>query len=534
MRHLVLTMALMLTGAAAWAEGQAALILGSSSYRQLPTVSGGDQVSRIVRAFDDTEYDVSATSNPRRENMMDALAAFETASRGAEMIVISISGHFATVGGEPYVLGTDARNGSYAEVVRAGVPLAAILELAKRAPGKAVVALGVPQTSFIAGRDVISGLGRLTIPRGVTVLVGSPRDMGQFLRREALEPGVSLSRAVRRTEYRISARSSVMNLPLVEEVEPEPVLPNPEETYWKAVQDLGTADAYRAYLEAYPNGQFVGEARQRIRALSAPPSQTPAEVEQALSLTRAERRDIQRDLTTLGYDTRGVDGIFGGGTRAAIRNWQDSIAAETTGFLDAAQIAALDAQAELRAEEARQRAAEEAARLAREEEDLFARAEQSGSPDLYREYLRRFPEGRFVQTANLRLQPYIDAEEREAWPDVVATNTVEGYEAHLETYPDGIYAEEAKTRIDELSVRVTPEQLAQAKREEDGIAFAPVTYLLVEQRLAALGLNPGRVDGRLTEQTRTAILTYQEARELLPTGYLDRATIGRLIEGATR
>ena len=41
---------------------------------------------------------------------------------------------------------------------------------------------------------------------------------------------------------------------------------------------------------------------------------TPEQVEDALGLSRGERRNIQQDLTDLGFNTRGVDGLFGNGT----------------------------------------------------------------------------------------------------------------------------------------------------------------------------------------------------------------------------
>ena len=55
------------------------------------------------------------------------------------------------------------------------------------------------------------------------------------------------------------------------------------------------------------------------------------------------------------------------------------------------------------------------------------------------------------------------------------------------------------------------------------------TRLLVEQRLAGLKLNPGRVDGVFDDNTRTAIAAFQKSRRLRETGYLDSDTVGQLI-----
>jgi len=66
--------------------------------------------------------------------------------------------------------------------------------------------------------------------------------------------------------------------------------------------------------------------------------------ESTLALSRGERLEVQRRLTLLGYDTRGVDGIFGRGTRSALAQWQTLVGVEPTGFLNARQLEELRTQ----------------------------------------------------------------------------------------------------------------------------------------------------------------------------------------------
>ncbi len=63
--------------------------------------------------------------------------------------------------------------------------------------------------------------------------------------------------------------------------------------------------------------------------------------ERLLSLTREERRDVQRRLTYLGYSTRGVDGAFGPNTRRALAEWQRDSGLRASGYLTADQLRAL-------------------------------------------------------------------------------------------------------------------------------------------------------------------------------------------------
>jgi peptidoglycan hydrolase-like protein with peptidoglycan-binding domain len=62
--------------------------------------------------------------------------------------------------------------------------------------------------------------------------------------------------------------------------------------------------------------------------------------EDQIGLDRGKRRDVQRRLTALGFDTR-VNGKFDGSTRAVITRWQAARGYPKTGFLNTPQHKAL-------------------------------------------------------------------------------------------------------------------------------------------------------------------------------------------------
>ena len=83
------------------------------------------------------------------------------------------------------------------------------------------------------------------------------------------------------------------------------------------------------------------------REISAPADDTAVvtdetnqQSEDQLRLTRTKRRDVQRGLTRLGFDTR-ANGNFDDQTRDAISRWQESHGYPRTGFLNTAQHQAL-------------------------------------------------------------------------------------------------------------------------------------------------------------------------------------------------
>jgi peptidoglycan hydrolase-like protein with peptidoglycan-binding domain len=105
---------------------------------------------------------------------------------------------------------------------------------------------------------------------------------------------------------------------------------------------------------------IVGSAYSAKAGLSSTPRETLApadtaatdeatqETEEQIGLTKAKRRQVQRGLTRLGFDTK-VNGKFDEPTRAAIARWQEEHGYPTTGFLNAAQHKVLtDAAAEAR------------------------------------------------------------------------------------------------------------------------------------------------------------------------------------------
>nr|WP_111297746.1 peptidoglycan-binding protein [Paracoccus saliphilus] len=131
------------------------------------------------------------------------------------------------------------------------------------------------------------------------------------------------------------------------------------------VVGAGTRRAITAWQQAndFKGTGYLNERQLRVllnRAGATPTSPAPAadgrdisaaQAELDLGLTRTRRVQIQRDLIALGYDPKGADGLFGAGTREAIRAWQRNTGLRATGYVTATQVSTLRSDAEARGSE---------------------------------------------------------------------------------------------------------------------------------------------------------------------------------------
>lgn len=532
----------------------AALILGSERYERLDRVSRADDLLQARAGLEDLGFAVSALRNGRSGPTAEAVAEFVDTSADADRIVVLLSGHFATDGARTWFLTADANAPGLMNVDAAGVSVDSLLKVLAQTPGQAILVLG---PSSLSGPDLDPwlriGVGDLDIPQGVTVLRGLPRDVADFAEDALVTPGLDLAEELQDlTAIRASGYLPATWTPMpADEVaaqpeltpEPEPATdPAREDSAWRAAAEADTLNAYRAYLAAYPDGRYTAEAEAMIEEILTEPNRDARKAEEALSLTRDQRREIQRDLTILDYDTRGIDGIFGPGTRRAITNWQQQTGYSQTSYMTREQINRLDAQAarraaELEAEAERQR--EEELRLDRAYwEETGAKGDEAG----YRAYLGRYPDGVYSEIASSRLaqieeenRAAAEADDREAWDRAVAANTVASYRDYLDIWPNGVFRDEAQARINAMiSQQNSAADVEAAEAAERRLGLNPITARLVEARLAQLGLNPGVVDGRFDDDTRRALRRYQRARNLTVTGYLNEATVVRLLADNVR
>ena len=312
-----------------------------------------------------------------------------------------------------------------------------------------------------------------------------------------------------------------------------------EEAFWQAVDAMGNKASYEAYLRRYPSGEFADQANQMLQVIAdATPKYSPEEkAELDLALTRNDRRRVQEQLSLLGFNPRGIDGLFGPGSRAAIKRFQAQNGLGGDGYMNPETLLQLRQRAERRAEELAQEAEREKCERDAADARLWAQTGARGTEADYLAYLSKYPNGLYNTAARTQLQRIeeesrasAEVVERAAWDTAKDIDTVSEYQNFLVEFPRGSFAKLAEARINKLQATdVENEQLAAAKREEESLRMGPSMMVLVERKLKAIGLKPGKQDGTFTENTRAAIRTYQNALGLPVTGYITRRTAVRLM-----
>jgi uncharacterized caspase-like protein len=127
--------------------------------------------------------------------------------------------------------------------------------------------------------------------------------------------------------------------------------------FWRSVKESNKPEELNAYITAYPNGQFKALALARLAAIQNGPSTTTRNLnagvdpatftdeatqltEDQIGLDKGQRRDVQRRLTGLGFDTK-VTGAFSEDTRSVIKRWQGARGYPVSGYLNKLQHKAL-------------------------------------------------------------------------------------------------------------------------------------------------------------------------------------------------
>jgi len=307
------------------AEKRVALVIGNDSYQEVPKLEKAANDARAVgQQLKKVGFEVMSYSNLNRREMNQAIGQFVDKVSGGGVGIFFYAGHGVQAGGSNFLLPVDIKVKNEQDLIDEAVDMQRVLE--RLAEAKAKLSLLVIDAcrdnpfKKAYGRSIGSSRG-LAIPQAPSgTLVVYSAGIGQqaldklsdsdnnpngLFTREFLPligtPNLRLDEAVRKLRSTVIAKAKgvghdqnpaiynetdgdfyIINGPVTINVQataspavaPAIAAPNPaavELEFWSSIKASSDKADFDEYLRKYPQGSFAGIARNRIKALAAPP-----------------------------------------------------------------------------------------------------------------------------------------------------------------------------------------------------------------------------------------------------------------------
>jgi hypothetical protein len=363
--------------AQAQTERRVALVIGNSGYQNTSALTNpAHDAADIVAALKRLGFEVVDGRDLDKRSMERTIRQFGIKLAGADVALFFYAGHGLQVGGQNYLVPTDARLGSEGDVDFETVALNLVLKQMEREAKTSLVLLDACRDNPLA-RNLARSMGTRAsyvsqglaeVRTGVGTLIGFSTQPGHValdgagrnspyaaaLLRHMETPSKDISAilvSVRNEVLKVTSGSQVPweHTSLTGQVflkkEAPPItatVPQPgsnerdlELAFWNSVKDSKSPAVIEAYVARYPNGTFAGLANVLIAQLreTSSPAQPPGKVASlpqrveplSPALPKAERielaRTLQTELRRVGCDPGSVDGQWGPKAQAALQQF---------------------------------------------------------------------------------------------------------------------------------------------------------------------------------------------------------------------
>src|SRR6476660_68296 len=349
-------------------------------------------------------FEVVEGTNLTRDKMTEKLLDFGKRAQGADVAVFFYAGHGIAISGTNYLLPVDADLKSEMDVkLGAAINVDLTLDQTMSDAKVKLVFLDACRDNPFAAKirsakatrsvNVQTGLAEMKSGEGTliafatgpgqTALDGEAGTNSPFTRAlvaNIAQPGIEIQQAMTKVRAQVNEETNKGQLPwghtnLIGSVylngAPAPgavaaatpaagssKASDVELEFWRSIKDSNKPEELNAYLSNYPNGQFRSLALSRIASLESGPKpdatrnlsagidpatfkeEANQTTEDQIGLDKGQRRDVQRRLTGLGFDTKAT-GQFDQATRGVITRWQAARGYPKSGYLNKLQHNAL-------------------------------------------------------------------------------------------------------------------------------------------------------------------------------------------------
>ncbi len=314
---------------AALADKRVALVIGNADYTNVPALTNPiSDAGAIGASLERIGFTVTRQNDLGYDAMRRALLDFSRVAAGADMALIYYAGHGMEVGGQNYLVPTDARLARDLDVPYEAIPLDLALNALDGVRGTRLILLDACRDNPFAAamktsggsRSIGRGLARIEPSVGTLVAYaakgGTTADDGsgkhspfaEALLEHMEEPGVDIQFLFRQVRDTVLQETNGRQEPFVygslpgkavylrpAKEAPAPVAtPTPQVqasapsgneelaadvAFWNSIKDSRDHRLFETYLQQFPNGRFADLARIFVARLDATtPGTAPAPV----------------------------------------------------------------------------------------------------------------------------------------------------------------------------------------------------------------------------------------------------------------
>ncbi len=270
--------------------------------------------------------------------------------------------------------------------------------------------------------------------------------------KENLDILIEITRKIALEEQRIREIENVKERVRLEKIEQERKLAlDKEEKAWELVLKKNIKEDYKNYLLYYPNGSYAKIAKFKINKLIA--------LEKKRKL---EAKKEQKEQKAIEEENKTWELVCKGDTQLDYENYllyfPKGTYAKSAKF-KINEFILLEKKKKLDAEKERLAKKEHKKQKATEEENETWELVCRGDTQLdYENYLRYYPNGIYINNAKIKIDEFIALEkkkrliikEKEVWKFACKKNTKYNYYKYLSKYPSGIYKDKAQLKINEF------------------------------------------------------------------------------------
>lgn len=326
--------------------GRLALVLANAAYTGMPALPGCTLSARAVAdGLRQAGFDITERTDPSNGALGAAFGALarRIAATPDAAVIIYFCGYATEFDSRVFVLPATTALGRASDVLTQGMAARSVTDAAFRGSRAGLAVLDLFPAPGASADGISQSVAARSLADGQFIaatvgadLAAAPTPLAQALVRELHPPAVA-GTLLRNLRTALAGATAVSLVTAGEAGAPAALMPAPDRT--SAVQETKPDMPSAAATPPAPVRSTPPISEPPIPG--PPASATLTAFPEEAQYTGQDRQAVQAALLGLGYYAGPVDGLFGTGTRAAIRRYQHEIGADMTGVLAPQQAARL-------------------------------------------------------------------------------------------------------------------------------------------------------------------------------------------------